>query len=234
MTRDVDVSKLPDMRERTGNLSDRVYWAVRNAILSMDFVPGEAIRKDPICQKLGVSRAPVADALKKLSGEGLVDVIPQSGTRVSKLSMTEIREGSFLREALEVAAAARAADVRTAEQLGKLSRNVRMQALVVEDRDFEAFYACDEEFHDLIMESSGISILPVTVQMVSLQVKRARLLLLPEPGRSSDTVTEHRLILDAVEVQDPLAAEAAMRNHLRQLISRLEPLEKERPELFTS
>ena len=123
MPQDVDVSKLPYMKELPGLLADRVYLALRKAILSMDFMPGGVVRKEAICAELGVSRSPVFDALRELSDEGLVDVVPRSGTRDSKISMTEIREGSFLREALEVAAAARTAEIRNADRLAKLSRN---------------------------------------------------------------------------------------------------------------
>lgn len=232
MSRDVDVSKLSSVKKLSGSLNERVYHAIRKPILSMDFTPGEIVRKEAICKELGVSRSPVSEALRKLSDEGLVDVIPQSSTRVSKLSMTEIREGSFLREVLEVAAAARAAELRSDDQLSRLNRNFRMQTMLVEDQAFDEFYVCDEEFHDLIMECTGVSLLRTTVQMVSLQVQRARLLLLPEPGRSADTLTEHKRILDAIRDKSPRAAEDAMRGHLRQLISRLEPLEKSRPDLF--
>ena len=234
MPPEVDTSKLADVKSQAGLLSDRVYQVIRDAILKLDFEPGAVIRKAPICERLEISRSPVADALKKLASEGLVDVIPQSATRVSKLSMEAIREESFIREALEVAAIGRAAKIRTDEQLGKLQRNLRMQEMLVEDGDFDEFYRYDEEFHELLQASSGISRIVPAVELHTLQVHRARLLLLPEPGRTSDTVVEHQKILVAVRAQDVSGAQTAMRQHLSQLIKRLEPLEKERPELFDS
>ena len=234
MLSNVDVSKLESVKDHPGLLGDRVYIVLRNAILSLEFKPGEIIRKQPICEQLGVSRSPVAEALRRLSDEKLVDVIPQSATRVSKLSVKTIREEAFLREALEVASAARAATERTDKQVARLARNLRMQELVLEDLDLNEFYKYDEEFHELIMECCDISILPATVQSVSLQVTRARLLALPEPGRSSDTVKEHRAILDAIRNQDPAKAVAAMREHLSKLNIILDPLEQEHPEMFSS
>ncbi|MEM7302858.1 MAG: GntR family transcriptional regulator [Pseudomonadota bacterium] len=232
MTQHVSVSALPNLKDYSGLLCDRIYLALRNAILKLEFAPGEVIRKGPICEHFGVSRAPLSDALRKLSDQGLVEIIPQSGTRVAKLSMKEIREGSVLREALEMTAAEHAAVKRSENQLRQLSRNMQMQKLLVDDDAFGEFHKYDEQFHDLIMESSGISILPATVQMVSLQVNRARLLLLPVPGRLAETLSEHQTIFDAIQAGSPDEAAKAMRCHLRQLIKRLEPLGQNRPDLF--
>ena len=199
----------------------------------MDFVPGDVIRKSEVCERLGVSRSPVSEALSKLANEGLVDVIPQSATRVTKLSMESIHEETFLREALEVAAVARAVDLFTEEQLAKLQRNIRMQTMVVEDNDLIEFHRYDEEFHALIIASTGLTRLTSTIESLSLQVQRARQLLLPEPGRALDTVSEHQAILDAIRNRDSAGAQDAMRAHLSQLMKRLVPLEQERPEIFS-
>jgi len=232
-TVDVDVSKLPDLSEMSGLLSDRVYEAVRAAILSLDFTPGAVIRKGALCEELGVSRQPVSDAILKLAGEGLVEVVPQSATRVSKLSMREVREDAFLREALEVAAVKRAAEVRSDEQLSRLARNLRLQHLQVEDGDYDEFYRTDQAFHRLIIDCCEVRRLNDTIRLVSNHVDRARLLMLPEPGRTVETLDEHAAILEAIRVSDPEAAGSAMQTHLRQLTKRLEPLEKSRPEMFS-
>jgi len=227
-----DATKLPDLRDFTGLLSDRVYGAMKSAILNLDFEPGVILRKGVICEALGVSRTPVSDAILMLEAEGLVEVIPQSATRVSKMSMKEIREDVFLREALEVAAVVYTAEHRSDELLARLSRNVRMQVSQVEDGDFEEFFQTDQAFHQLILECCKVQRLLPTIRLVSNHMDRARLMLLPVLGQSDDTLQEHHRIIDAIRERDPDKARAAMQTHLRQLIKRLEPLEKERPELF--
>lgn len=229
---DADVSKLPPVSDLSGSLADRVYGAVKSAILSLDFLPGSMIRKSDICDQLGVSRSPVADALAKLSSEGLVDIVPQSGTRVSRLSMAAIREDIFFREALEVAAARHAALHRSEETLGRLTRNIEMQRLLIADADGEDFFRTDIAMHEMIMATTSMPRLPATVRMLSSHVDRARVLLVPEPGRLSETVEEHVDIVEAIRAHDAPGAEAAMRHHVRNLIKRLEPLEAARPDLF--
>nr|MEC9417188.1 GntR family transcriptional regulator [Pseudomonadota bacterium] len=126
---------LPDIGKLSGSLAQRVYEALRSSILAMDLPPGTLLRKQVICEQLGVSRSPVTEAITRLAGEGLVEVIPQSGSRVTKFSMSEIREGAFLREAIELAAVSKVAAERTEEQLTELNRNLRLQALCLEDHD---------------------------------------------------------------------------------------------------
>jgi DNA-binding GntR family transcriptional regulator len=124
------------------------------------------------------------------------------------------------------------ARVLTEEQRKKLSRNMRMQELLIEDDDIAGFYQSDEEFHHLLLDFTGFSRLPDIAQTVSLQVTRARILLLPTPGRIAETLAEHRAVFDAIANRDPDAAHAAMHKHLRQLMPRIDQLLIERPELF--
>ena len=86
-----------------GSLAQRVYASLREAILSMSLRPGDILRKPEICDQLGVSRSPVSEAVARLAVEHLVRVVPQAGTYVARFSLNEIREGAFLRAALELA-----------------------------------------------------------------------------------------------------------------------------------
>ena len=227
-----DAKKLKSLNAMSGHLSDRVYEALKAAILSLDFEPGAVLRKGPICEALGVSRTPVADAIQKLEADRLVEVIPQSATRVSKMSMKEIREDAFLREALEVSAVEYAAAHATDALVMALEDNLKVQEVQLKEGDFTAFFKTDQSFHNQILDCCNIDRLHDTISFVSNHMDRARLMLLPEPGRSADTVEEHRQIVSAIANSDPDAARTAMQTHLRQLIKRLEPLEKERPDLF--
>lgn len=216
----------------SGSLAQRTYLSLRAAILSLAFRPGEALRKAEICEALGVSRSPVAEAISRLAGEGLVDVVPQAGTYVARFSMEEIREGAFLREAIELAAVETVATSITDDQLVQLRRNLRVQEALVADRDYGGFYKLDGEMHELILGFTGFRKLGQVSDTAWVHVNRARQLILPMPGRVAETFEEHRSILSALEARDAQAARAAMRRHLGRLVTFLEPLEREHPELF--
>ena len=216
----------------SGSLGQRVYQTLRQAILSLEYRPGEVLRKPEICEALGVSRSPVADAVARLQTEGLVDVVPQAGTFVARFSMQEVREGAFLREAIEVAAIERVASIITDEQLTLLRRNLTVQAALIADGDIPGYYAMDAAMHELLLSFTGFPRLAQVSETAWAHVNRARQLVLPVPGRIEATLAEHQAILAALETRDPEAARAAVRGHLRQLISYLEPLERDRPDLF--
>jgi len=224
--------RLRPLDDYSGSLASRTYLALREAILNLGYRPGEALRKGEICAALGVSRSPVGEAIARLAGEGLVDVIPQAGTYVARFSMDEIREGAFLREAIELAAVETLAGRITEEQLVQLRRNLRVQEALVEDADFAGFYAMDGEMHGMILAFTGFRKLGQVAETAWVHVNRARQLILPMPGRVVETLEEHRAILAALEARDGEAARAAMRRHLGRLITFLEPLEKSHPELF--
>jgi len=217
-----------------GSLGQRVYHSLKHAILTLAFRPGDIIRKPEICERLGVSRSPVADAVARLAADGLVDVVPQAGTFVTRLSMTDIREGAFIREAIEVAAAELVAPMITEDQLRDLRRNLRMQEALAADGDRQGFMQLDGQMHDLILSFTGFPRLPHVSQTAWLSVNRARQLILPVEGRLQATLDEHRLILAAFEAHDAKAARVAVQQHLRQLLIYLQPLEQDHPELFSA
>lgn len=216
----------------SGSLAQRTYHSLREAILNLSFRPGEALRKGEICETLGVSRSPVSEAITRLAGEGLVEVVPQAGTYVARFSMTEIREGAFLREAIELAAVDMVAPAITEEQLVPLRRNLRVQEALVADGDFAGFYRLDAEMHGMILSYTGFRNISHVAESAWVHVNRVRQLILPVPGRVAETLDEHRAIVTAIEARDPDAARDAMRRHLRRLVTLLEPLERERPDLF--
>ncbi len=218
----------------TGSLAQRVYLSLKDAILTLTFGPGEILRKPEICAELGVSRSPVAEAVARLAAEALVDVIPQAGTFVARFSMDEIREGAFLREALEVAAIDLVAGSITEDQLVLLRRNLRVQEALIADGDTIGFHQLDAQMHELLLSFTGFRRLPMLSETAWVHVNRARRLVLPAPGRIAATLHEHHAILAALEARDPSAARAAAQLHLRQLVRVLEPLVVERPDLFAT
>ncbi len=216
----------------TGSLAQRVYASLREAILSMSFRPGDILRKPEICAQLGVSRSPVSEAVTRLAVEHLVRIVPQAGTYVARFSLAEIREGAFLREALELAAVEKVAQTITDDQLTQLRSNLRLQQGLLDDHDFDGFYQTDAAMHELILSFTGYRRVAALADTSWVHVNRARQLILPAPGRVQSTYAEHQAILAAIEARDPVAARAATRLHLGRLIGFLEPLALARPDLF--
>lgn len=215
-----------------GSLTNRTFLAIREAIMELNFLPGEIIRKHDICNALGVSRSPVSEALAKLRNEGLVEVVPQSGTFVSRFSLQDIKEGAFLREAIELACIEILASNISEQQLIDLNRNLKLQKVLAESDDYQGFYQLDAEMHGMIMDFTGYKNLAKVTKTGWVQVDRARQLLLPVDGRLKKAFQEHRAVIKALEQNDVALAREKMRTHLNQLILLLTPLEKKHPHLF--
>lgn len=226
------VHKFLSIETLDGTLARRVHCVLKDAILTLEYKPGEILSKPEICLALGVSRSPVSEAIAKLADEGLVDVIPQAGTFVSRFSMAEILEGLFLREALEMAAVEHVAQHITNDQVQQLHTNMAHQKAQVSLGDFASFHLLDREMHDLIMSFTGFKHLVSLAETSWLQVNRARRLDLPSQGRLQSSYQEHTDIVSAIVNRDPVAAQKATRYHLRQLIKHIKPLELARPDLF--
>lgn len=215
-----------------GTLTQRVYRTLKAAILDLRLPPGAMIRKPDLCAELGVSRSPVSEAIVRLAAEGLVAVVPQAGSFVAPFSMEEIREGAFLREALELAAVEDIAPRIAPHQIDRLRDNLSAQEAAVRAGDRAAFYNLDSAMHEAILSATGHRRLAEVARTSWLQVDRARRLILPEPGRVAETLDEHRRVVDALARHDASGARQAMRDHLRQLVRHLEPLTVTHPHLF--
>ena len=216
-----------------GSLAERTYQSLRQAILDVTYRPGAPMPKRVICEELGVSRSPVSEAIARLASDGLVRVVPQAGTFVALFSMAEIREGAFLREAIELAAVEHLASRIDDAGLATLRRILRLQDVMVAESDGAGFYDLDRQFHAAILSLTGFPKLNRVSETAWIHVDRARQQMLPVEGRIDTALEEHRAIYRALEEHDAEAARAAMRHHLRQLIVLLEPLERDRPDLFS-
>ena len=108
MTRNSPYAFLPPLaRDKRGGTVQHIQDVIRDAIVRLDLPPGAAIDKAALCERLGVSRFPVSEALGRLAEEGFVEVLPQRGTRVTRIDLADCREGMFIRRALEADAVRR-------------------------------------------------------------------------------------------------------------------------------
>jgi DNA-binding GntR family transcriptional regulator len=204
--------------------SRRVYLCLRQRIVEMSMLPGARVVERDIAEEFGTSRTPVHEAVQRLADEGLIEVIPRSGTFVSRIPLDQLEEASLVRHALETAVIEKA---RLRAILGE-------QEAAIAARDTRAFHRADERFHAALTELSGYpGVWPIILQ-AKTQMDRYRQLTLPLEGRMAGVLEEHRAVVAAIEARDPAAATAAMREHLDHVMPVLEITRKLRPEFFTS
>jgi DNA-binding GntR family transcriptional regulator len=221
-------------RGRRGNTTQQVQDLIRDAIVKLDFTPGEFIRKEAICQRLGVSRFPVSEALGRLADEGFVEILPQRGTRVSCIDIAACRHAMFMRRAIE-GEAMRVIASRVDETLiARIDENLREQEIAIERNDGSQFFRLDHAFHDLLLGSLGYSRVQSVVDAARAKLDRTREFLLRAPLRRSRSYLEHVAIADALKRRDPEAAQNAMVHHLDRSMDEIELRAAENPQIFAA
>ncbi len=207
---------------REASKTDRVYAILRRRIRELALPPGTPLRKEEIAVELGVSRAPVSEAISRLAEEGLAEIFPQHGSFVTPIRPAEVRESLFIRAALEIEAMRRLAPVADAALIERLDDNVAGQAAALEDGDLARFHDLDEALHGLLFAAAGSPRALRLLDAARAPLDRVRRLALPEPGRARATLAEHRRLADAVRSRDPELAGAAMRVHLAMVARSIE------------
>ena len=213
-------------------IGKQIFRSLREAIFTGLLAPGTPLSEKEVSDMFQVSRQPVREAFIKLVEAGVLQVLPQRGTFVKRISPRKVREGRFIREAIEAAVVRKAAVAITDAQLAELAANLREQKVAAKVNDTAAFLACDEQFHFLIAQSIDCVAAWETIQDIKAQMDRVRYLSLHEVSPLDLLIRQHALIVSGLKAHDPDAAENAMRAHLREILVSLGPVAQLNPDWF--
>lgn len=204
-------ASLPGPR-RPATTPDLIAEAVRDDIQAGAFPPGAALRQEDLAARFGVSRIPVRDALRRLQAEGLVELLPNRGAFVSRLSPDEIREVYDMRVLLEGDLIARAARAMTPERLAVLRRAMDQAEHAAGRPDWQVL---DDAFHGALYAPAGRPRQLALVEHLRGVVQRY----VADYGRLAEEtprwLADHRAMVEACERADGDAARAALERHLR-------------------
>jgi len=212
-------------------IGQQLYRILRDAIIRGDLEPGARVSEAVIAGLLDVSRQPVRETFIRLSDEGLLEVRPQRGTYVPKISERTVRDARFVREAIEADTARLAAEQFDDSQIAVL-RDLLAQQKSCIDVDPKRFIELDDQFHKFFAEGVGHGQAWRVVESQKAQLDRVRFISLREFPMGA-LVEQHTAIVDAIAAHDPDAAALAMRAHLKNVLIDLPRIAKTHPDLFT-
>lgn len=207
----------------------QVYDRLRALIVSLAVPPGAGLSPATVAKRLGLSLTPVREALLRLDEEGLVDIIPQSGTRVSRIGVQRAREAHFLRVSVELEVVRKVAGEPARPEVEALKAILQRQGAALERGDMAEFIAQDHEFHRSLCEVAGVGGLWAIIRTRSGQLDRLRHLHLPTPGKTRSVIEEHKRILRAVAAGRPEEAQKHLRAHLSGTLAQVEALQRLHP-----
>jgi DNA-binding GntR family transcriptional regulator len=213
-------------------ITPQLFRALRSAIVTLRLPPGQALSETEIAKQFGVSRQPVREAFIKLAEAGLVEIRPQRGTFVVPITRRDVMNARFVREAIEVAVVGELAERVTAATVKELRALIAAQRHAAAEKDWPSFLALDETFHRTLAESAGHAHAWRMLESIKAQMDRVRYLSFSGASPLPHLIRQHMAIVEALARKKRAAAEAAMRSHLRELLTTLPAIAAQNPELF--
>ena len=195
-------------------LRDVVFNTLRQAILKGELEPGERLMEIQLAERLGVSRTPIREAIRKLELEGLVLMIPRKGAEVAKISARSLRDVLEVRRALEELAIELACQRMSEEDVGNLQKAQEDFKKAIAEGDAMKIAETDEHYHDVIYEGTQNAKLIQMLNNLREQMYRYRLEYIKDEDKRKILVLEHEKILKTVRERKVAEAKAALREHI--------------------
>lgn len=194
---------------------------LRNAVVQGDFAPGQRLVETELCELYRASRSAVRTALRQLADEGLVEVERHKGARVRLISLEEAIEITEVRRSIEGLVAAKAAERVKPEHINELEEIGVQMRVAVEQHDAVQYSELNRRLHSAIRDISGQKTAALILHRLHAQLVRHRFRLALRAGRPAASLEQHERIISAVVAGHPREAEAAMRDHLSDVLNEL-------------
>ena len=195
-------------------LRDVVFNTLRQAILIGELKPGERLMELHLADRLGVSRTPVREAIRRLELEGLVTMIPRKGAEVARITEKSMSDVLEVRRTLDALCAELACDRITPESLAALKKACDHFEQCIGTHDAKKIAEADVSLHDIIVEATGNQRLIQMVHNLSEQMYRYRFEYIKDSSQHDTLVKEHRIIYQSIVDKDKDTAAAAGRLHI--------------------
>jgi DNA-binding GntR family transcriptional regulator len=200
------------------SLSERAYVKIKKMISDYRFFPGSRLNVEQLARDLGTSRTPIWEAIRRLEQEGLVRNVPNRGVFLVELTPEAAVDLYTVREVLEGMAARLSVQGITDKALGKLEKLLAEQEEIVAREDLVSYSQSDFEFHACIYAACGNDILREMLESIKQKARPIAMRITPIlPALLHD----HREIVHALRVRDPMLAETAFRDHNRRVLALL-------------
>lgn len=195
-------------------LRDVVFKTLRQGILTGELKPGERLMEIHLAKRLGVSRTPIREAIRKLELEGLVIMVPRKGAQVAQISKKSLQDVLEVRRALDCLSAELACERMTEEDLDKLREFCEAFEKATRTKDATTIAQTDVVLHDFIVKASRNERLVRLVSNLSEQMYRYRYEYIKDANHHSRLIEEHREILEGLAKRDKEKAVAPVKLHI--------------------
>ena len=195
-------------------LREVVFKTLRQSILTGELKPGERLMEIHLAEKLGVSRTPIREAIRKLELEGLVTMIPRRGAEVAKISEKNLKDVLEVRTCLDSLAVRLACQRITDEQIDDLKKACDDFVLATKTGEATAITKADVKLHDVIVRATGNERLQQMIHTLSEQMYRYRFEYIKDVSTHEQLIAEHRILFDCIRNKDKATAAKTAKLHI--------------------
>ncbi|WP_312947225.1 GntR family transcriptional regulator [Superficieibacter sp.] len=214
-------------------VNQQIYRILRRDIVHCLIAPGTPLSEKEISVRFDVSRQPVREAFIKLAENGLIQIRPQRGSYVNKISLAQVRNGCFVRQAIERAVARRAATMINDNHIYQLEQNLHQQRIAIERKQLNDFFQLDDEFHQKLALIADCQLAWDTVENIKATIDRVRYMSLDHVSPPEMLLRQHLDIFTSLQQRDADAVENAMALHLQEISGSVELIRQENSDWFS-
>ncbi len=205
------------------NLGEQIFETLKREILDLKLEPGRMVSENEICERFGVSRTPVRDALRLLQEQGFVETIPYRGTYVTLLSLDNIKQMIYMRVAVETMVLRDFLKVQSPMVMEEIRHAIAMQKALIQTPGFEPerFYHMDAELHSIWFGAVGRQTLWEMLQAQQLHYTRFRMLDFTTETDFNRITEEHEELFRLISEKNEKHLEKALKDHLYYSMKRM-------------
>jgi DNA-binding GntR family transcriptional regulator len=207
-------------------LHEQIVDHLRDMIMTGELKEGDRIKEDQLCASMGISKTPLREALRVLSAEKLITLVPNRGSYVCRPTLKEIKEMFDCMSVLEGVCARRAAEKMKDSDLKKLEQFHEELERHFQYRDQKNYIKVNNLYHTFLQRLVENQTCNEIINGLRQKILLYRFKSLNLPGRFEDSIQEHRELLQAFRERDLEKAETLMRAHLKNQCDAVERLSK--------
>ncbi|MFN0263240.1 GntR family transcriptional regulator [Tepidamorphus sp. 3E244] len=196
-------------------LHDELVERVRALVVEGVLAPGEKIPERELCERFGVSRTPLREALKVLASDGLVQLTPNRGATVARLTVADLEDVFPVMGALEALAGELACQNITDAQIAHIQDVHRQMVANYEARKLPEYFELNQRIHELILDAAGNRTLSTQYSSLAQRMRRARFMANMSDARWKQAVIEHEEIMSALQSRNGEALAQILKDHLQ-------------------
>ncbi|MCK5539954.1 MAG: GntR family transcriptional regulator [Deltaproteobacteria bacterium] len=197
---------------------------LRDMIMTGELRHGDKVNENKLCSSLEVSKTPLREALRVLSSEGLIELVPNRGAFVTQPEFTEIKEMFDVMILLEGFCARTACEKMSPKDFVRLEKLHDRLEQKVEHSDQEGYIQINNQYHSLVQELAGNRSLNQIIEGLRKRILLYRFQSLNAQGRMAESIQEHRELLEVFRQRDHQKAEVLMQTHLKKQFTALKEL----------